>query len=80
MDYVRADVDAPRPETPSQPPRPPMEDPPSGKEPVIDEPGREVPAVDPRVPGAPRKIREPKEEPEDHGPPGRDAPTSGTQP
>jgi hypothetical protein len=48
-----------------QPPRPPapQEEPPAAHEPVIDEPGKEVPAVDPRRPGAPRTIREPDESP-----------------
>ena len=44
---------------PSRPPAP-REEPPEAQEPVIDEPGKEVPAVDPRLPGAPRTIREPR--------------------
>ena len=45
---------------PSRPPAP-REEPPEAREPVIDEPGKEIPAVDPRPPGAPRTIREPVE-------------------
>jgi hypothetical protein len=61
-------------ETPSYPQSPPVDDPPAGnQEPVIDEPGREVPAVDPRVPGQPRRIREPLDDPESPSGPGRAA-------
>jgi hypothetical protein len=47
----------------SRPPAP-REEPPEAQEPVIDEPGKEVPAVDPRRPGEPRTIREPRQEPD----------------
>lgn len=59
------------PDAPTEPSPPPIEDPPSGREPVIDEPGRQVPAVDPRLPGQPRKIRDPKESPENPTGPGQ---------
>ncbi len=48
---------------PSRPPSP-QQEPPEAQEPVIDEPGEEVPAVDPRRPGEPRTIREPEESPD----------------
>jgi len=48
---------------PSRPPAP-REEPPEGQEPLIDEPGKEVPAVDPRRPGSPRTIREPRTDPD----------------
>jgi hypothetical protein len=60
-------------ETPTQPqPPPPVGEPPSDtqREPVIDEPGRQVPAVDPRLPGTPRTIREPERKPDDPTGPG----------
>jgi hypothetical protein len=54
-------------DTPTDPQPPPIDDPPSGRqrEPVIDEPGREIPAVDPRRPGEPRTIREPEKTPDE---------------
>ena len=52
------------PESPSEPPPLPVNDPPEDREPVIDEPGRQVPAIDPRVPGTPRRIHDPKPDPE----------------
>jgi hypothetical protein len=48
---------------PSRPPAP-REEPPEAQEPIIDEPGKEVPAVDPRRPGAPCTIREPHQSPD----------------
>jgi hypothetical protein len=56
---------------PPKPTPPPVDEPPTRREPVIDEPGREVPAVDPRVPGQPRRIREPSEDPEHPSGPGQ---------
>ncbi|MET0620089.1 MAG: hypothetical protein ABW056_07410 [Thermoanaerobaculia bacterium] len=47
-----------------------MNEPPAAPEPVIDEPGRQIPAVDPRLPGQPRTIREPAEDPENPRGPG----------
>jgi hypothetical protein len=52
-------------DTPANPQPPPIDDPPAGREPVIDEPGREIPAVDPRRPGEPRTIRDPKPDPQE---------------
>jgi hypothetical protein len=54
----------------TKPNSPPVDEPPSVPEPVIDEPGREIPAVDPRLPGQPRTIREPGEDPENPRGPG----------
>ena len=53
-------------DTPMDPQPPPMDEPPAGRrEPIIDEPGREIPAVDPRRPGEPRRIREPEPTPDE---------------
>ena len=70
------------PESPTEPQPPPVVDPPAdsgNREPVIDEPGREVPAIDPRVPGTPRKIHDPKPNPENPGQPGSPSPTPISQ-
>ena len=59
---ANASMDSLPTDTPANPQPPPIEDPPGGQPqgPVIDEPGKEIPAVDPRRPGEPRTIRDPK--------------------
>lgn len=42
---------------------PPIDDPLPDGAPVIDDPSREVPAVDPRRPDAPEPVREPERDP-----------------
>ena len=41
----------------------PIDDPLPEGQPIIDEPGRQVPIVDPRPPQSPRPVREPQPEP-----------------
>jgi len=41
----------------------PIDDPLPEGQPIIDEPGRQVPVVDPRPPQSPRPVREPQPEP-----------------
>jgi hypothetical protein len=41
----------------------PIDDPLPEGQPIIDEPGREIPVVDPRPPQAPRPLREPQSDP-----------------
>jgi hypothetical protein len=64
-------------DTPANPQPPPIDEPPGGRqrEPVIDEPGRVIPAVDPRRPGEPRKIRDPRPDPEEPSGPATARPT-----
>jgi hypothetical protein len=44
-------------------PRPPVDDPLPDGAPVIDDPDREVPAIDPRRRDAPEPVREPRRDP-----------------
>jgi hypothetical protein len=49
--------------TESDGPERPVDDPLPENSPIIDEPGREVPVVDPQRPDLPRPVREPQRQP-----------------